>query len=284
MGFFKRLSNGWKLGLTSLNVIKDNKQLLLFPIVSFAALVIVTMTFFGGGYLLFGVDLEVFDEGLKPLQIALLFAFYFVNYFIIVFFNMALIHCARRYFKGQEVSLGEGISFSQSKISTIAGWALIGATVGIILKAIENINENLGAIVAAIVGAMWGIVTYFVVPVLAYEDVSPMQAIKRSGSIIKEKWGESIGANAGIGIVGFVGFLLIALPIGVIFALVNPILGIVMGVLTAMLISVVMSAANTVFIAAVYHHVTNEPMEVQPYNPEILDDVFIVKEKKKKWF
>ncbi len=284
MGFFKRVSNGWKLGMTSLKVIRDNKQLLAFPIISSIALLIVTMSFFGGGYLLFGESFESFDGDITPIQGILMFAFYFVNYFIIIFFNMALIHCARLYFQGESPTVSDGISFSQSRISSIASWAFLAATVGLILKAIENIHEGLGALVSSLLGAMWGIMTFFVVPVIAYENVGPVDAVKRSGSIIKEKWGESLGANVGIGIIGFVGFIVVALPVGILFFMINPILGIVMGILTAVLITVTMSAAQTVFLAAVYHHVTGEQVAIQPFDSQILDDVFVQRKKKKKWF
>jgi hypothetical protein len=237
----------------------------------------------GGGFLLFGQDIDSFDGSITFEQGALLFIFYFVNYFIIIFFNMALIHCARLYFQGEQPSVSDGISFSQSRLSSIVGWAFFAATVGLILRAIENIHETVGAIVSSILGVMWGILTFFAVPVIAYENVGPLEAIKRSGKIIKNKWGESLGANLGVNTVGFIAMLIIALPLGLVFGALHPILGIVVGIITAVLIGVVMSAAQTIFVAAIYHHVTEEPIEVQPFDTELLDDVF-VKRKKSKWF
>jgi hypothetical protein len=283
MGFFNRLSNGWKIGMASFKVIRENKQLLAFPIISSIALVIVSASFLGGGFLLFGQDIDSFDGSITFEQGALLFIFYFVNYFIIIFFNMALIHCARLYFQGEQPSVSDGISFSQSRLSSIVGWAFFAATVGLILRAIENIHETVGAIVSSILGVMWGILTFFAVPVIAYENVGPLEAIKRSGKIIKNKWGESLGANLGVNTVGFIAMLIIALPLGLVFGALHPILGIVVGIITAVLIGVVMSAAQTIFVAAIYHHVTEEPIEVQPFDTELLDDVF-VKRKKSKWF
>ncbi|MGB0431739.1 MAG: DUF6159 family protein [Bacteroidia bacterium] len=283
MGFFNRLSSGWKIGMTSFKVIRENKQLLAFPIISSIALIIVSASFLGGGFLLFGQDIDSFDGSITFEQGALLFIFYFVNYFIIIFFNMALIHCARLYFQGEQPSVSDGISFSQSRLSSIVGWAVFAATVGLILRAIENIHETVGAIVSSILGVMWGILTFFAVPVIAYENVGPLEAIKRSGNIIKNKWGESLGANLGINTVGFIAILIIALPLGLLFGALHLILGIVVGILTAVLIGVVMSAAQTIFVAAIYHHVTEEPVAVQPFKTDLLDDVF-VKRKKSKWF
>lgn len=283
MGFFNRLSNGWNLGMTSFKVIRENKQLLTFPIISSIALVIVSASFLGGGYWLFGEELDSFNGSLTFNQGVWLFAFYFVNYFVIIFFNMALIHCARLYFQGEQPSVGDGLSFSQSKIGSIASWAILAATVGLILRAIENVHEGLGAFVSSLIGAMWGILTFFVVPIIAYEDVGPFEAVKRSGKIIKNKWGESLGANLGINLVGIVAMLLIALPVGLLLATVHPVFGIVCGILTAVLIGVIMSAAQTIFLAAIYHHVTEEPVAIQPFKSEYLDGAFIQR-KKSKWF
>lgn len=283
MGFFDRLSNGWNLGMTSFKVIRENKQLLAFPIISSIALIIVSASFLGGGYWLFGEELDSFNGDITFYQGALLFAFYFVNYFIIIFFNMALIHCARLYFQGEQPSVSDGLSFSQSKVASIASWAFVAATVGLILKAIENIHEGLGAFVSSLIGAMWGILTFFVVPVIAYENAGPFEAIKRSGKIIKNKWGESLGANLGVNLIGIIAMLIIALPVGLVFSAIHPIVGIVLGILTAVLIGVIMSAAQTIFLAAIYHHVTEEPVTIQPFRSEFLDGAF-VQRKKSKWF
>lgn len=269
--------------MTSFKVIKENKQLLAFPIISSIALIIVSASFLGGGYWLFGEDLDAFDGSITLNQGVLLFAFYFVNYFIIIFFNMALIHCARLYFQGEQPSLSDGLSFSQNKIASIASWAFLAATVGFILKAIENIHEGLGAFVSSLIGAMWGILTFFVVPIIAYENVGPFEAIKRSGKIIKDKWGESLGANLGINLVGIIAILIIAVPVGLLFSALHPVVGVVLGILTAVLIGVVMSAAQTIFLAAMYHHVTEEPVAIQPFKSEYLDGAF-VQRKKSKWF
>lgn len=96
---------------------------------------------------------------------------------------------------------------------------------------------------------------------------------------MKEKWGESIGASFSFGILTLVGIIIIALPIGFLFALINPMLGIAMGVLVAFLIKSIISSAEMVFIASVYHQVVqNEP--VSDFDSEILDDLFVKKEKK----
>ena len=131
-----------------------------------------------------------------------------------------------------------------------------------------------------IIGMVWSIATFFVVPILAYEDVEPFEALKRSGKIMKERWGEALGANFGFGLFFFLGYLIIILVgIGLGFAI-HPILGIVIAVLLALLLHTVISAAETVFIAATYQHLNDEPHG--NFEGDVLDNIFM--EKKKKGF
>ncbi len=45
MNVFNRLKNGWQLGITSFKVIRENSNLLIFPILSTTALMLVSLTF-----------------------------------------------------------------------------------------------------------------------------------------------------------------------------------------------------------------------------------------------
>jgi hypothetical protein len=279
MGFFDRLSNGWKMGIKSLKVIQKNKQLVLFPIISGAFLVLVVASFLGILYATFGLEFDNLAKNSSIADYATAFLFYLVCYFIIVFFNVGLVHCTRIYLKGEKPSFSDGVKFSLTRLPVIFGWAMLSATVGLILKAIQENSGALGGIISSIVGVVWSIATFFVVPVLAYENVGPFTALKRSSQVMKEKWGESIGASFSFGILTFVGILLIALPIGFLFSLVNPVLGVGIGILIVFLIQSIVSSAEMVFIATVYHEIV-EDTPVEDFDSELLDDLFVKKEKK----
>ena len=55
----------------------------------------------------------------------------------------------------------------------------------------------LGRIVASLFGLAWNIVTYLVVPILVVEGIGPIEAVKRSGALLKKTWGEQIVGNFG---------------------------------------------------------------------------------------
>ena len=80
---------------------------------------------------------------------------------------------------------------------------MVAATVGVILNAISEKSEFLGKIIVGIIGGVWTMATYLVVPALAVEGLGPIEALKRSTSLITKVWGESMGGNANIGLIGF---------------------------------------------------------------------------------
>jgi len=282
MKIFERFSNGWRIGKTSLQTIRENPSLMLFPIISGASLILIMASFFGSGYFLFGdqihaiADEETAITSLDAIMYFLVFLFYLINYFVIVFFNVGLIHCAKMILEGRETTVGDGLRYAQTRLSAILGWAVLAATVGLILKSIQENAGNLGRIITGIIGMVWGIATFFVVPVIAYEDVDPIQAVKRSAQIMKDKWGESIGANFSFGLFSLIGIFFVALPIGFLLgATINPVAGMIVGILIFILVQIVVSAANMVFLAAAYQHVNNDP--IGHFEEDVLDDVFFQK-------
>src|SRR6186713_1810797 len=120
MGFSERLENGWTLTKTSFSVLKKNKQLIFFPIMSGLSLLLVIGTFVTGMLASNGWDVDrLFPEESNSAYYFYLFIYYIINYFVIVFFNMALIHCVRLYFQGEEPTIRSGINFSLSRMGAI---------------------------------------------------------------------------------------------------------------------------------------------------------------------
>jgi len=192
-----------------------------------------------------------------------------------VFFNMALIHCTHLYFMGEEPTVRKGIQFSLSRIRTIFSWAVIAAIVGTILKLLQENLGSIGKIITGLVGMVWNIAVFFVVPIIAYENLGPIDAIKRSAQMMKEKWGESLGASFSFGLIHFLAIVLVAGILGIIGSLIHPLVGISLALLGVLLVAAIMSAVHTIFVSAVYHDVTGNP--VKHFNQALTDNLFISK-------
>jgi hypothetical protein len=259
---FERIAMGWRLGLAAIGVLRDNKKLLIFPLLSGICCLMVMISF--AAPLIYSERLrDMLDRGQagnEPIWYALLFAFYFVNYFVIVFFNSALVSCALARFGGMEPTIGDGLGVAASRLPQILAWALVSATVGVILRFIEDRSEKVGQFIVGLLGMAWGIMTYFVVPVLVVERVGPIDAVKRSCSVMKKAWGESLVANFGAGLLIFLMFLVALIPaiLGGFVGGYALIAGAIVTVLLVILVSLISSAVNTIIVAALYQYAANE--------------------------
>lgn len=261
---FSSFSNSWEMISQSYAVLKKQKTLVLFPIISGICCIIVAISFIAPILAMPDLFQKVARQGNDPDARKWLFAiigflFYFINYFIIIFFNAALAACAVMHFKGIQPTLGDGLSAAGRRFPQILGWAFVAATVGMILRAIQDRSEWIGKLVAGILGLAWTIVTYLVVPVLAVEGKGPIDAIKRSSELLRRAWGEGLAGGVTMGLVGF----LLTLP-GILlffggvlggFAAQNVVLGIVLvalGFIYLVVISIILSTLKQIYIAGLY--------------------------------
>jgi hypothetical protein len=260
---FDRFSRSLSLARSSWDVLVSDKKLLLFPLLSGLACLLIVVAIFAPlslALLFAGVLLDAQGNANLFVAVPLLFVYYFVTWFVVIFCNAALVSCALMHFNGERPTLGDGFRAAWSRLPQILAWALVAATVGLLLKLIESVHEKLGQIVASILGTGWAIMTFFVVPVLVVEKVGPFEAIKRSIALLKKTWGEALVGHLGLGFFMFLLFLPALLLIAATVALfANNLLalGIVFVALTALYIigfAVVNAALNTIFLGAMYQY------------------------------
>jgi hypothetical protein len=223
---FERISRGWGIAKASWAVVRQHPKLLLLPIFSGIAFLVlmaaIGVSVFAGSksdYVRHLTDTVRHDE---PIVYAALFAFYFACTFIIIFFNSALVFCALQSFAGKEPSLRAGLATAAGRLPQILAWSFVAATVGLILNALQNFLKDklgfLGALLGGLGEVAWAVVTYFVVPVLVVDGVGPIEAVKRSSAILRRTWGESVGGEGGLGIISFLLLLPVVLVIGIVAA------------------------------------------------------------------
>jgi len=279
MNFFQRLENGWKLTISSFKILRANKQLIIFPILSGTSLLLIIGSFAVASLAVNSWDVDNIGEIRGNMEYyGVLFLFYLVNYFVVVFFNMALVHCTRLYFKGEEVSVSSGLRFSVSRIGAIFSWAVFAATVGLILRIIQENTGIIGKIITGIIGIVWSVATFFVVPVIAYENVGPVGAFKRSAQIMKDKWGESLAAGFSFGLIQFLSFLIIGVPLFLLGSAVHVFLGIALAFGGVFIVMSILSAAQTIFISAIYHNINGDVNKY--FDQQLVDGLFVQKNSK----
>lgn len=264
-GVLERIRCTWGIMGASWRVLLANKPLLVFPLFSGLASIVVIASFWYPLAHAFpdGIVAEDAPAASEAARYAVIFAFYLCNYFVIIFFNSALIACAMVGMHGGRLSVGDGLKMAGSRLPTIFGWALVSATVGLILRVIEERSETAGKIVSSLLGTAWTMVTFLAVPVLVVEKRGPFDAFKRSASLLKRTWGEQIVGNFGFSIV----FFLLALPAFAIVFSVAALSGgvggpLVIGLVVALAVylltlAMVQSALHSIFRAALYLYAVN---------------------------
>src|SRR5580765_3608091 len=87
-----KFANGLALAQQSWRVLMLDKELLVFPLLSGIACFLVLASFAGAAFVS-GVRIKD-AEHIEIVHWLVLFLYYFANYFVIVFFNCALVACA----------------------------------------------------------------------------------------------------------------------------------------------------------------------------------------------
>lgn len=259
-----RLTNSWNLFKASLSVLSADKELLIFPILSSIGLLLVTIAFALPLFLGNAFD-SLFAQGEGIFGYLVLFAFYIVQYTVIFFANTALVGAALIRLRGGDPTVGDGMAIAGRNFGAILGYALIAATVGMILQAISNRSKGLGRLVVSLVGMAWNIATYLVVPILAVEGVGPIEAIKRSAAYLKRTWGEQIVGNLGLGALFALAFFILILAfLPLLFLVLSAetinfwLLGglILAFMLLFTILGFVKSTLEGIYVAAVYQYAT----------------------------
>lgn len=257
---FAKFAYSWELMGASWNVLKRDKHLIFFPLMSGICCLIVIASFVvpAVAYGLHHPSAARQPHDNHVLHYVLGFAFYFANYFVITFFNVGITAFAVSRMAGGEPTFGGALREAFKRIHLIAAWALVAATVGLILRTLSERSGAVGKIIVAFVGGAWSLMTFLVVPVLVVEGKDPFSAIKASSSLLTQTWGERVVGNFSFGLIYFVLMLpaIAAVVIGVmVAAATTPLLGFMIigaAVVYLILLSLVHSALVSIFQAAIY--------------------------------
>ncbi|HEX4794836.1 MAG TPA: DUF6159 family protein [Humisphaera sp.] len=259
---FTKIGYTWDLMKASWDVLKKDKSLLLFPLLSGISCLIVLASFALPIWFSGAVQASRQNGGalhLQAIHYIVLFVFYFCNYFVITFFNVAMVACALERMSGGEPTVGFGFGAAASKLPAIAGWSLVSATVGMILRLIEERSNFIGSLVAGLLGSAWTLVSYLAVPVMVAEGLGPIAALKESGRLLKKTWGEQLISSFGFGLIfgllSIPGFALIFGGIAGGAAMHSWTLAVglvLLGILYLLTLALINSALQVIFQAAVY--------------------------------
>jgi hypothetical protein len=247
-----RIKRGWQLTKKSWALLRENPELLRFPLYGGAATIVCAIVVVGPGVYLIEDDQTVFGGALAVIGFYLLAV-------IGTYFSVGLAAAADMIFHGQEAGVSDGLAVARTRFSQIAGWAAVSTTIGLVLSALEN-QGVIGEIVGRLLAIGWSLITFLAVPVIALEGTGPFETLKRSSSLFKSRWGAQVTGNIAIGgavflfgmlpsaLLIFAGFLIWA-SAGFAGALL-----LVLGVIGLAISVLVSSALSNIFGVALYRY------------------------------
>ena len=254
---FGNFSRSWQLVKASWAVLKSDKELILFPIISSITLIIVSIITAIAAFFLYGNQSEGSVVGYIGLFIS-----YFVSYTIIIYFNTGLIGAAMIRLDGGDPNLSDGFRIANERLTKILGYAAIGATVGVVLRIIEQRAGFIGDIIASIFGLAWNLATFLVIPVLVATDMGPVEAVKHSASLLKKTWGEQIAGGFSIGGIFFLFYILVFIVGGLLAYMIGSLTSssilvgivIVLMVVAILVLATIQGALNGIYQATLYRY------------------------------
>jgi len=201
------MSGSIKLSLQLLreswSFVKYNKDLLLFPLLSFLGLCCVIAIFFNIITSEVAYQITVENETFPSLiRIITVFLFWFLFVFNFVFFNAACLGVIYyRMAEQKSFSLFDGILLACKRFWPLALWAALWACGFTILyfaaRWIVRFKwvERLLLVTVEFVNTL----TWFVLPIVVVERKSLVASIKDSARIFKENWGKTVVVRYSVG-------------------------------------------------------------------------------------
>jgi hypothetical protein len=263
-----RWARSKQLAKASWGVLREAKSLMVLPIISGIASLFIAASFALPMFLTTDITDAGGADGINPSALTYVLGFfaYLALAYIAIFFKTAMLCGADQQIRGDAPSVGSAISGASAHAGKILPWAIVTATVSVILRSLEERAGLLGRIVIGFVGVAWAAVTFLVLPVLVFEGVGVVDAVKRSGNMLKQTWGENLLVNMGIGLITMllvIPGVLVAVGAALTGSIPLAIVGITLGVTWIIGVVCWSSAMSAVFQLALYRFATNLEMPAQ---------------------
>lgn len=276
-GIFRTFGNTWNITKTSMSVLRQDKELLVFPILA-GIFVLIIAGITAGIFASIGtfdrLDTAGEESQLKAGDIVVAVLALVAVMFVVNYFNAALMGAARVRLQGGDPNVRTGFAAVNKHIVAVFGWSVISAIIFIILTYLRGKTDSfIGRIMIDIAGAVWAYMTFFVVPILIVEGVGPIEAIKRSKNYFSKTWGEQLVSGFGFGLIRIIA-LLPAIIAAAVLAPVSPVAAMIVVVPLAGIALAVVNALEGIFKMALYEHVAEPQLESTFFEPQILSGAY----------
>ena len=257
-----RVANGWHIAKASWGVLSHDRELIAVPVVAAIAAAVAFVAVAGPGALVLGGS-DAAQASDVALWLLLVVASVVATW-VVALGSAAVVAGAAERMGGGEPTLGSAFAAARARAVRLLGWAVLATVVSIVLDQLEERLGVAGRILSFLAGTAFSVVSFLALPVIVFEDVGPIEALKRSARLLRSTWGEQLTFTFGLGVLGFVAVLpAVALAGGAIASgvLALQVVGVVVAVVWIVVVMAVTSALSAVFKAALYRWATGLPVD-----------------------
>ncbi|MEO0494602.1 MAG: DUF6159 family protein [Actinomycetota bacterium] len=258
-----RIRNTIELAKTSWGVLQKDRELVVLPVLSFFAAAIVLAVFVVPGILALpeetGTTTAGEEEPIPALSVILFVLGSLAATVVSVFFTGALVAGAHERMSGGDPTVGSAIGKATQRIPGLVPWALLTATVGLIIQALRERAGAIGQFILGGIDLAWNVASFLTIPAIVIDDKGPIDGFKTSAGLLRQTWGENLASQVGFGLVGFVAVIPAIVLVAVAAALNVTAFLVAAFVIAAVWIALVLaviSALGGIFKAALYLYAT----------------------------
>ena len=284
---FEKIENSWKLAKECWRILMLDKEMLAFPALSTLTTIVVmgliAYPLWAAGFFDYAPTTNAEEVKIFHLSMYLKYAILtiipsYVIYLIMTFYNAGLVTCAFIRLCGDDPILADGFHIAWKRLPQIFTWSLLGATVGLLLRMIKGENNLIRNLFSGALGLGWRVASFFTIPVIVAEEKGAIDALKRSGQLVKKNWGEALTLEVGLSVLAYPVMLPVFGMIGVSYYVwdISPALGVSLLILAALytfITSLVFSTLDAIAKAALYMFASGDQMP-ENFNNEILQTMF----------
>jgi hypothetical protein len=247
-----RFQTSWAIAKRSWAVLRSDKTLAWFPVLSFLASLAV-VGIIAALVATMGIDNADTKDSLAPIGYVLIAVGYLGLAFVQTYFLAALVAGADERLRGGNSTVKGAIEVANSRLHRLLPWAVVTATVTVILNMLER-QGIVGRIIGSLIGLAWSVVTFLTIPILVIEDIGVGKALTRSKDLLKQTWGENIIGQGGLGLVGFLAMLpaILLFVVGAALGTIGFVVFAAVAVAWMLVSMVVVSALSGIYRTALY--------------------------------
>ncbi|MDD2565421.1 MAG: DUF6159 family protein [Candidatus Gracilibacteria bacterium] len=258
---FSKFFASFELIKIAFSYVRQEGELFVYALLSFISSFIILASFAITDFFYIEKLENISQDQKQLITYGVMFIFYLVFYFITFFFNTAIITSVKRKLNGEENKFGDGIRDSMANLGKILQWALVSATVALILRIIESKfkeNSTVGKLIVKFLGGAWSILTFFAFPMMILQNKGPIDSVKESSLLFKKTWGEMAILNIGSGLFYIILMILSAIICFGFVILVSPMVGIILFIVSIVCIVVLNGLTDVIITTLLFHYASSE--------------------------